>query len=586
MNVLTGTQKTANLGRCRLVVSLLVLATIASLAAWLMALLAAADFHLVAALMLVAFLVYAPGLVIWFWNALFGFVLLNWVRDPLGRVIPPASRARDDDPIIALTAIVMTVRNGDPARSFARLRAMKSMLDKTDQGGKFHYFILSDSTLSESIAVEQLAYATWHAESPATGQLFYRRRVTNVGFKGGNLRDFCERWGKAYEFMVVLDTDSLMTAAAVMRLVRIMQANPRLGILQTLPVGLPTESLFARIFQFGHSHLMRCFVLGAGWWQGDCCRPRGHNCAIRIAPFTAHCRMPEQLDGKAVPQFCHDQVEAAFMYRAGYEVRLLPEEGGSYEGYPPTLLELLERQSRWCQGDMQNLKIFNFPHIAAMTRFHLLFLAQKYVGAAAAIAFLLLAAIAAASWPPGAPFPVEPALALYIVVVAMYFAPRLFSIADAALHARRRYGGITRLLTGGIVEIILASLVLPVTLFAAAISVLALPFGRRMRWDEQRREGYRVSWGAAWRRLWLPTAFGLALLAGLATENPRAIPWFLPFLSGLILAVPFAVVSSSARLGAWAVRREFCALPDEIDSPVEIAAVFSALAHAVRTCDK
>ena len=34
--------------------------------------------------------------------------------------------------------------------------------------------------------------------------------------------------------MIVLDADSLMSAAAMFRLVRVMQANPRLGILQTL----------------------------------------------------------------------------------------------------------------------------------------------------------------------------------------------------------------------------------------------------------------------------------------------------------------------------------------------------------------
>ena len=49
----------------------------------------------------------------------------------------------------------------------------------------------------------------------------------------------------------------------------------------------------------------------------------------------------------------HDQIEAVLMRRAGYEVRVLPEEGASFEQNPPTLLEFIRRDLRWCQGNMQ-----------------------------------------------------------------------------------------------------------------------------------------------------------------------------------------------------------------------------------------
>jgi membrane glycosyltransferase len=55
----------------------------------------------------------------------------------------------------------------------------------------------------------------------------YRRREDNPGFKAGNIRDFCERWGADFDFMLVLDADSLMAPASILRMVRTMQAAPR-----------------------------------------------------------------------------------------------------------------------------------------------------------------------------------------------------------------------------------------------------------------------------------------------------------------------------------------------------------------------
>jgi membrane glycosyltransferase len=566
----------AQLNRRRLIFGFMVVATIGLLAVWFAAVLFGVVSTPLAILLFAAFLIYIPGQVIWLWDSVFGFALLNCTGDTLAHLLPALNGARTHDPIVALTAIVMTVRNGDPAPSLARLKTMQSTLEATGCGDRFHYFVLSDSTLDAAIAAEERAFAGRRTESPGSGRIFYRRRAANVDFKSGNLQDFCACWGKDYEFMIVLDADSLMTAACVMRVTRIMQANPRLGILQTLTVGLPSKGLFPRIVQFGHSHIRRCFVLGGAWWHGDCCRPRGHNCAIRIAPFAEHCRMPEFLGGEAVPK-CEDGVEAALMYRAGYEVMFLAEEGGSYEGHPPTLVEFLRRQSRWCLGDLQNLRILRLAGIAAMTRFHLLFVAQKYLSAAALVAFVLLATTAAATWPAGRAFPAQSALALYAAVFAMYLAPRLIGIADAALRARHAYGGLAWLLAGSGAEIVLACLLMPCSMVSDTMTLLAQVRGRKMHWEEDRRDTYQITWAAGCHYLWPQTAFALMLLIWLAAENPASIPWFLPYLSGLILAVPVAVFTSSTRLGAWAARRHFCALPDEINSPAEIISVLPRL---------
>jgi membrane glycosyltransferase len=575
----TGTQALRLLVRRRLAYSVLVVATIVVLAGWLISILAAGGFGFIAALMLLAFLVYVPWLAIAVWNSLIGFALLNATPEPLAIVVPLLARARDDDPISARCAIAMTARNENPARALAHLRVVMASIGETPQADRFDCFVLSDSTDPEVIAAEERAIAAWQTEPAAAGRVFYRRRERNVGFKGGNVHDFCEHAGRDYEFLLLLDTDSLMTAPAILRLIRVMQANPALGILQTFAVGLPSASFFARVFQFGHRHAMRCFAVGAGWWQGDCCQFWGHNCAIRIAPYREHCRLPV-LSGPAPfggHIICHDQIEAALMRRAGYEVRFIPLETGSFEGNPPAVPDFIQRNSRWCLGNFQNLRLFAAPGLLPTSRFHLAFMAQKFFGAAAIVIFAVLAVVAAATWPQGAPFPAGSALSFYLVILLLFFSPRLICLADSALRERERYGGATWLLLGGIVEIVFTLLLTPLSMFAVTYFIVAMFSDRSVGWNGQRRDSYGISWVDALRGLWQPTLFGAALLAALALTAPAAIAWFLPFLAGLLLAVPFEVLTSSRRVGAWAARQRLCGIPEEFDPPAEVSAIWPLL---------
>jgi membrane glycosyltransferase len=102
------------------------------------------------------------------------------------------------------------------------------------------------------------------------GRVIYRRRQINTGFKAGNIRDFCAEWGNKFDLMLPLDADSLMAGETIVKLVRIMQAYPKIGILQSLVVGMPAESAFGRLFQFGMRHGMRPYTMGSAWWLGDC----------------------------------------------------------------------------------------------------------------------------------------------------------------------------------------------------------------------------------------------------------------------------------------------------------------------------
>lgn len=417
---------------------------------------------------------------------------------------------------------------------------------------------------------------SWQAEDPSVNRrVFYRRRPTNWGFKPGNIRDFCARWGENYEFMVLLDADSIMSGETIVRLVGIMENNPRLGILQSLIVGVLCPSAFARLFEFGHRHALRCSVAGSAWWQGDRCQFWGHNAVIRLAPFARYCEMPF-LPGKGPFSghiFCHDQIEASFMHRAGYEVRVLPEESHSYEGVPPTLFDFNKRNNRWCQGNLKNLRVIPSSGLSAIDRFQLMVVAQRFLCHPALVAFLFLATFLVASWPVDRIFPTRMAFGLYAIWIAMFFSPKLFGVADAILRSPSRYGGVPRLLLGACFEFLYSLLLAPISAIATTVLIIGLPFKSRFKWDTNRRNAYVLTWRTALREAWPQTLFGMSLLIYLAATNANAISWFAPFLVGLVFAFPFAIVTSLPAVNRAALRWNICKLPEEIEIPSEIASV-------------
>src|SRR5690606_4411731 len=149
-------------------------------------------------------------------------------------------------------------------------------------------------------AAEEAAIAAWKAEDADGARITYRRRTDNTGYKAGNVRDFCTRWGRDFELMLPLDADSLMSGEAIVRLVRMMQAHPRLGILQSLVAAMPSSSAFAGIFRSGMRHGMRAYTMGRAWWVGDCGPFWGHKALVRIKPFVEACELPVLAGGPPV----------------------------------------------------------------------------------------------------------------------------------------------------------------------------------------------------------------------------------------------------------------------------------------------
>src|ERR1700736_2854574 len=339
----------------RVLFATLVIATVVGVLGLTGAALAPDGFDSLDFLILALFAATLPWSVIGFWNATIGFLIMRFARDPIAAVLPAARMVSGKEPITASTAILLCIRNEVPERVIRNLEPMMADLVAADTGERFHVYVLSDTDQAAIAAQEDAGFAALASRWDGRLALTYRRRADNAGFKAGNVWDFCERWGDRHDLAITLDADSFMPAAAILRLVRIMQADAGIGILQGLVGGLPSTSAFARLFQFGMRLGMSSWTIGSAWWQADCGPYWGHTAAVRLKPFIAHCRLPEierrgPLGG---PILSHDHLEAVLMRRAGYEVRALPEEELGWEENPPILHGFIPPLMRWCQSKMQ-----------------------------------------------------------------------------------------------------------------------------------------------------------------------------------------------------------------------------------------
>jgi membrane glycosyltransferase len=567
---------------------LLVGTTIAGLICLSVVALSAGGFNAVDLILVVLFAITLPWTVIGFWNATIGLLIMRFARDPVATVTPAAARVTGIEPITTSTAILLCLRNEPPERAAAGLTPLLEGLAAHDATGRFHVFILSDTDSPAIAAAEDMQFGTladaWRGRVP----IIYRRRPVNTAFKAGNIHDFCERWGKEHDFAVVLDADSVMTAAAVLRLVRIMQIEPRLGILQSLVTGLPSTGAFARIFQFGMRLGMRSYTIGSAWWQGDCGPYWGHNAILRLAPFMAHCHLPTLPEGARIDGhvLSHDQIEAVLMRRAGYEVRVLPEEGASFEQNPPTLIEFIRRDLRWCQGNMQYWHFLLLPGLKPVSRYQLAFAILMFLGSPAWMGLLAIGTIAVAwAGSPAAFVGRNAGIAVFAIVLAMWFAPKTATVIDVLTRPqlRRAFGGGPRFLAGVAIETVFFILLLPIMWFGHTVFLGHLLLGRGIGWGAQARDDHAVPWTLAARQLWPQTVLGFGVVVVLGATVPSAIPYVLFIAGGLLLAIPLAVVTAAPAVGRMLVRIGLCGLPEETAPPPELAALaLPAIAAAAK----
>lgn len=490
----------------------------------------------------------------------------------------------------ARTAIIMPICNEDVATVFAGLRATCESLAATGHARQFDVFVLSDSYDPAIAAAEKSAWENLRAALAAQPELpqievYYRLRTRRTHRKAGNVADFCRRWGKDYRYMVVLDADSVMSGSCIVSMVKLMEANPKAGIVQTATQAIGHATLHARAQQFGSRVTGRLFTLGMQFWQLGESHYWGHNAIIRVEPFMKHCALApiKGTGGMSGGIMSHDFVEAALMRRAGYQVWLVSDLTGSYEQQPPDLLSELQRDRRWCQGNLQNSRLMAEPGIHRVHRTMFAIGAMSYLSAPLWLAFLTIGtalwAADSSAIPSWQSVP-EELRALWMWTLTMLFMPRVLGLMAVFMKGEQKsFGGTAALLVSSVVETVMALLQAPIRMLAHSLFVLVAITGLKLEWKSPPREAIGVTWRDALARL-APMTLVIGLLGlGVAAINANALIWLAPVALPLLLAVPMTVATSHVDLGAWMRARGVLLIPEESWSP---AVLRRAWRHASR----
>jgi membrane glycosyltransferase len=522
-----------------------------------------------------------------FWTAILGFLVLL----PGGDRYAISRSAGNDVPLDprARTAVVMPIANENVGRVFAGLRATYRSLAATCALEGFDFFVLSDTSDADLRVAETAAWLESCRDLDAFGRLFYRWRRHRIKRKSGNVADFCRRWGRDYRYMVVLDADSVMTGTCLTRLVRLMEANPNAGIIQTAPRAAGRDTLYARVQQFATRVYGPLFTAGLHFWQLGESHYWGHNAIIRVAPFIRHCalgRLPGRgaLSGEILS---HDFVEAALMRRAGWAVWIAYDLSGSYEEMPPNLGDELKRDRRWCQGNLINSRLFLAGGLHPAHRVVFMTGVMAYLSAPLWFLFLLLSTALLAVHTlvpptyfvlPGQLFPVWPewhlgwAVGLCSATALLLFLPKVLAAVHVLAKGERGYGGGVRVAASVAAELLVSVLLAPVRMLFHTQFVVSALTGWPVQWKSPPRENAETTWTEALRRHGVHTVLGLAWAVLVYWLDPSFLWWLLPVAGALLLSIPVSVITSRVSLGKRLRRAGLFLIPEEIDPPQELRA--------------
>ncbi|WP_298359159.1 glucans biosynthesis glucosyltransferase MdoH [Rhodoblastus sp.] len=490
------------------------------------------------------------------WIALsFAAAIVGFLHLLIGRPKPPAL----PDKLTTRNAVIMPIYNEAPSRVFGAIQAIHEDVEATGHGASFDWFLLSDSTDPDVWIAEERALIALRRRLGPDARVYYRHRAKNIARKAGNVGDFVSRWGGAYDHMVVLDADSLMTGHAIVTLAATMEADPDAGIIQTLPLIINRNTLFARVQQFAARIYGPVIADGLACWMGRDGNYWGHNAIIRVKAFAAHCGLPH-LRGK--PPFgghilSHDFVEAALMRRAGYSVYMLASLPGSYEESPPSLIDTAIRDRRWCQGNLQHISVLPAKGLVPATRQHFATGIMAYLASPLWLAQLLVGLLLVLQakyirpeyfsreftlYPTWPVFDAERSLELFILTMAVLLAPKLFGLIVALFDGptRRGSGGAIRLVLSTLFEVFMSALLAPIMMLVHSGHVLHILFGFDTGWEPQRRDDGSVPFKSIIRRHRDHVILGVISLVAALLLSPSLAAWMSPTIAGLILAIPLS----------------------------------------------
>ncbi len=532
-------------------------------------------------LFVILFLLIAIGCVM----GLFGFVLRRF-GDPDRLTLMAEHQSKSIAGIS--TAIVFPTYNEEVARVLEGLRATYLSLEQTGQLEHFDFFILSDSTDPGKWVEEERRWCELVTELDALGKIHYRRRVLNEGKKSGNVSDFLNAWGRRYRYFIVFDADSMMLGETVVSLVKLMETHPQVGLIQTMPALVNSESLFGRIQQFANRLYAPIFIAGLNSWTQSFGNYWGHNAIIRTEPFMQYCDLP-QLPGRKPfggQILSHDFVEAALLLKENWQVWFAYDLEGSYEEMPQDIISNAQRDRRWCQGNMQHAMVVFARGLRGISRIHLVMGIFGYLASPLWLLFLL--AFNLALWskeysglseltvPNFTPFirlsGPEHAFLIFIICMCVLFLPKILALVDLALDRSRcrTFGGFRKAVLSALAETVFSSLHAPLQMLWHSKFVTTILCGMGVHWGTQNRTADGISWGTALRQHWSHTVIGVGWGVGVWCLDPPTFWWFLPVMAGMVVSIPLSVVTSRGTLGGRARDLGFFLTPEETSPPPEL----------------
>lgn len=478
------------------------------------------------------------------------WLVLGGLNGVIGALCPSPRKVMGHVPPLGMTAILVPVYNEDPRTTFSRIAAMHRSLEALGVSDRFHFAVLSDTRSEVAAAQEVVWFARLVEELSSTSRVFYRRREHNTGRKAGNIEDFVQKSGGAYDYALILDADSLMDGATIAEMARRMDADPQLGLLQTVPQVIGGESIFGRAMAFASSFYGPAFARGVSALQGVEGPYWGHNAIIRMQAFAQSCGLPA-LSGD--PPFgghilSHDYVEAALLARAGWKVRLAVDLDGSYEEGPENLVDYAKRDRRWCQGNLQHARLLRAPRLRLWSRF--IFLQGIMAYLASPLWLLLLIAGFVGTAMPDRGWRNPSSIDGWILagaVAAWLILPKLAVLARNALTGVNcSFGGTLRAVVSVLAEIVLSTSLAPILLCFQSRAVLQIVLGLDGGWPATDRASSRLSIEDAFAASWWMMAVASLAVAAVLGLAPSTLPWLMPVAVPAVLA-PVLIALSSRR---------------------------------------
>jgi len=420
------------------------------------------------------------------------------------------------------TAVLMTLC-GEDAQSVAQsLSELSRQIGMAGLTGHSRLIVLSDTFGHDAIAAEEAALAPLIAD----GMIAYRRRTVNTGRKPGNIAEWFDREGRAYAQVLVLDADSRMSGARLARMIWRMESQPGLGLLQSGMALVPAQSRFGQVQRTASRLLGPPFSAGLAAWTGNTANYWGHNALIRTAAFAAAAHLP-RLSGQAPfggDILSHDFIEAAFIRRTGWAVAFDPDAAGSAEDGPQQLAGFHRRNRRWCQGNLQHIRLITAPGLHPLSRLHIASGIFSFLAAPVWLSLVVLMGSGLVVLESGLPF------ALILAILLVPKLSGLWRLAGRGASAWRRRIALRAF--GG--ELLLSSLLAPIVMLHHTASVLAVLAGADCGWKQPAMRAPRLPAGFG------EAATGLALVAMAVLFNPEAAIWLLP-VAGPMIAAPVLI---------------------------------------------